>query len=30
MTLKLGVGVTQGHREWCYKKPWVWFPIWLL
>jgi len=30
VTLKSGLGVTQGHWNWCHLKAWVWFPIRLL
>jgi len=29
MTLKLAVGVVQGHWKWYHSKDWVRFPIWL-
>jgi len=27
MTLKSGLEVTRGHRNWCHLKAWVRFPI---
>jgi len=27
MTLKPGLGVTQGHWKWYHSTDWVWFPI---
>jgi len=30
VTLKLGVGVTQGHRKCHHSMAWAWFPIWSL
>jgi len=30
VTLKSGLEVTQGHRNWCHSKVWVRFPIRLL
>ena len=30
VTIKSGLQVTQGHRNWCHSKAWVQFPIRLL